>query len=226
MKESTSSDYPTGCSSGPTELIPLYIRPKGEGYAIGTFEDDIPSPISGQTGGLAFSIARGLRGSVITAGLVVLGLCLRFGGEQFMLTSGDDFPIHVTKYAGAALYVCGWLIAAICLSFKYIMFKHCIFSMILVSVIWAIFEYNGNAILYQPKLPLISCSMFLSLLLALTLEYRFKDVLTTFIASSLIIVSEYFVLPFQRDNNINDGIGLPLLLLGWFVLFHAFDHPS
>ena len=43
------------------------------------------------------------------------------------------------------------------------------------------------------------------------------------IASTLIIFTEYFVLPFQRNNNISDGIGLPLLILGWFILFYVFD---
>lgn len=156
--------------------------------------------------------------SVIASGFIILGLCLRFGGEQF-----GGAPL--VKYLGVTLYLCGWFITAACLSFKYNLTreysKHCIFSMILVSAMWVIFEFKNDSTMIQPQLPLISCSVLLSLILALVLERNFKDVLMTVIASCLIILSEYVILPFQRDNNINDGLGLPCFLLGWLILFRG-----
>jgi membrane-bound ClpP family serine protease len=56
-----------------------------------------------------------------------------------------------------------------------------------------------------------------------TLKYEIKDIILILVASILIIFSEYFVLPFQRNNGVFDGIGLPLLILGWFILFYVFN---
>jgi hypothetical protein len=168
--------------------------------------------------------------------LVILGMCLRFGGEQFLNNKPlvPTWTKHVTKYTGVMLYIGGWFVAATSLSFKYSilhknkknLFKHCIFSMILVSIIWFVFEFNGNSDIVQPNLPLVSCSMLISLLLVLALEHNSKDILKTVIASCLIVLSEYIVLPFQRNNDINDGLGLPLLFLGWIVLFRTFDRKT
>jgi hypothetical protein len=65
--------------------------------------------------------------------------------------------------------------------------------------------------------------MLLSLLLALVLERKFKDVLMVIVASCLVLFAEYVALPFERNNHISDGLGLPLLSLGWFILFCVMD---
>jgi hypothetical protein len=161
----------------------------------------------------------------LSAVFVTVGLCLRFGGEQ-VLNNKPLVPTwtkHLVKYTGVILYITGWFIAAMSLSRKKNALKHCIFSMVLVSIIWFVFEFNGNSEIVQPKMPLVSCSMLMSLLLVLILEHNFKDILKIVIASCLILFSEYIVLPYQRDNNINDGLGLPLLLLGWIILFRTFN---
>lgn len=171
----------------------------------------------------------------IAVGFIVLGLCLRFGGEKFLvdiyLKKYNDAPdkntVNLVKYGGVALYVGGWLITAICLAIKHKgnkLLKHSIFSIVIISVIWAVFEFKEESFITQPKLPLISCSMLLSSLVALiSLKYKLKDIMLIVLASILIIFAEYFVLPFQRNNNINDGLGIPLLILGWFILFNVFD---
>jgi hypothetical protein len=168
-------------------------------------------------------------------GLIVLGLCLRFGGEKFIVDlyskKYNDAPskmlLNTIKYCGVGLYVGGWLITAICISLKHQgnkLLKHSIFSAIIISVVWAVFEFKEESFITQPKLPLLSCSILLSSLVALvTLKYEIKDIILILVASILIIFSEYFVLPFQRTNGVFDGIGLPLLILGWFILFYVFN---
>ncbi|CCV02294.1 hypothetical protein IIV30_099R [Invertebrate iridescent virus 30] len=174
----------------------------------------------------------------ISIGLIVSGLCLRFGGEKFIvdlyLKKYNDSPskreCNLIKYGGIALYIGGWIIAAICLSMKHTgnkILKHSIFSAIIISLVWVIFEVKEENFIFQPKVPLLSCSVLLSSLIALTsLRYNIKDIILIVIGSILIIFSEYFILPFQRNNNIQDGIGLPILILGWFILFYAFDGDS
>lgn len=171
----------------------------------------------------------------IAVGLISLGLCFRFGGEKFLIDiytkkyndSPDKTLLNAVKYGGVALYIGGWLLAAVCLSIKHKgnrILKHSIFSAIVISVVWAVFEFKKENFVIQPKLPLLSCSILLSSLIALiSLKYKIKDIILIMIASTLIIFTEYFVLPFQRNNNISDGIGLPLLILGWFILFYVFD---
>jgi hypothetical protein len=168
-------------------------------------------------------------------GLIVIGLCLRFGGEQFFtdlyFKKYNDSPgqilLNTVKYGGVALYIGGWFIVAICLSIKHKgnkILKHTMFSMVIISVIWAVFEFKEESFVTRPKLPLLSCAVLLSSLVALiTLKYKLKDILLILIASILIVATEYFILPFQRNNGICDGIGLPLLILGWFILFYVFD---
>ena len=168
-------------------------------------------------------------------GFVVVGLCLRFGGEKFLVDwyfkKYNDSPnknlLAITKYGGVALYIGGWLIMSVCLALKHQgnrLLKHSIFGAIIVSVVWAVFEFKDESFITQPKLPLISISVLLSSLIALiTLKYKIKDIMLIIVASILIIFSEYFVLPFQRNNNVQDGLGLPLLILGWFVLFYVFN---
>jgi hypothetical protein len=174
----------------------------------------------------------------LAVGLVVSGLCLRFGGEKFLVDlnfkkyndAPDKILLNTVKYSGVALYIFGWLIASICLSMKHPgnkFLKHSIFSVLIISVVWAVFEFKEENFVSQPKLPLISCSVLLSSLVALiSLKYKIKDIILIVLASVLIIFTEYFILPFQRNNNINDGIGLPLLILGWFILFYVFDGES
>lgn len=174
----------------------------------------------------------------ISIGLIVSGLCLRFGGEKFMvdlyLKKYNDAPskkeCDLIKYGGIALYIGGWIIAAICLSMKHTgnkILKHSIFSAIIISIVWVVFEFKEQNFILQPKIPLISCSILLSCLIALTtLKYNINDIILIAIGSILIIFAEYFILPFQRNNNIQDGIGLPILILGWFILFYAFDGDS
>jgi len=171
----------------------------------------------------------------IAVGLVVLGLCVRFGGEQFLIDKYfkqyNDFPgknlLNSIKYSGVAMYVCGWLLLAICLSLKHKgnnILKYSIFSTILISIVWVIFEFKEEKFVIQPKLPLISCSILLTSLMALTsLKYKLKDICLIVVASILIILSEYFILPYQRENNIKDGLGLPILILGWIIFFFVFD---
>ena len=171
----------------------------------------------------------------IAVGLVIVGLCLRFGGEKFMVDwyfkKYNDAPpktiLSTIKYSGVSMYIGGWLIMAICLSMKHKgnrLLKHSIFSVLIISIVWAVFEFKEENFVTQPKLPLVSCSVLLSSLVALiTLKYDIKDILLIVVASVLIIFAEYFVLPFQRTNNVHDGLGLPLLILGWFILFYVFD---
>jgi hypothetical protein len=171
----------------------------------------------------------------IGVGLIVVGLCLRFGGEKFLLDlyfkKYNDAPnqtlLNIVKYGGVALYIGGWLIGAICISMRHkgnILLKNSIFSVVIISVIWTVFEFKEEKFITQPKLPLISCSVLLSSLVALiALKYKIKDIILILVASILIISVEYFILPFQRNNQICDGLGLPLLILGWFILFYVFD---
>lgn len=171
----------------------------------------------------------------IAVALISLGLCFRFGGEKFLIDiytkkyndSPDKNLLNAVKYGGVALYIGGWLIAATCFSIKHKgnrILKHSILSAIIISVVWTIFEFKKENFVTQPKLPLLSCSILLSSLIALIfLKYKIKDTILIVVAAALIIFAEYFVLPFQRNNNISDGIGLPLLILGWFILFHVFD---
>lgn len=168
-------------------------------------------------------------------GLIIIGLCLRFGGEKFLTDlyfrkyndAPDQTLLNVVKYGGVALYICGWLVVAICISMKHKgnrILKHSIFSIVIISVIWAVFEFKEERFITQPKLPLLSCSVLLSSLVALiTLKYKIKDIILILVASILIVSAEYFILPFQRNNQICDGMGLPLLILGWFILFYVFD---
>lgn len=168
-------------------------------------------------------------------GLIVIGLCLRFGGEKFLtdlyFKKYNDSPnqtlLNTIKYGGVALYIGGWLAIAMCLTIKHKgnrILKHSIFSVIIVSVIWAVFEFKEENFVIQPKLPLLSCSVLLSSLMALiSLKYKLKDIILILVASVLIVFAEYFVLPFQRNNGIQDGLGLPLLILGWFILFYVFN---
>jgi len=168
-------------------------------------------------------------------GFIIFGLCLRFGGEKYLneiyIKKYNDSPNHTLKntikYGGVAIYVCGWLIIALCLSFKHKgnnILKNSIFSAIIISMIWVVFEFKEENFVLQPKLPLISCSVLLSSLMALiSLKYKITNILLIMVASILIIFAEYFILPFERNNNINDGLGVSLLILGWFILFHAFN---
>jgi L-lactate permease len=43
------------------------------------------------------------------------------------------------------------------------------------------------------------------------------------VAVLLVIFTEYFVLPFERRNNIVDGVGMPVMMLGWIILYRVFD---
>lgn len=168
-------------------------------------------------------------------GLIILGLCFRFGGEKYLVDlyfkKFNDLPgkvlLNTVKYGGVALYIGGWLIIAVCLAMKHKgnnILKYSILSAVVVSVAWAVFEFKEEKFITQPKLPLISCSILLSSLMALiSLKYKLKDMFLIVVAASLIIFAEYFMLPFQRSNNIHDGLGLPALILGWLILFHVFD---
>lgn len=174
----------------------------------------------------------------IAISLIVLGLCLRFEGENFLtdlyLKKYNDMPsktvYNLVKYTGVTLYIGGWLLTSICLSIKHKgnkFLKNSIFSAIIISIVWSVFEYKEKTFVIQPKLPLISCSVLLSSLIALiSLKYKLKDVFLIIVASILIVFAEYFVLPFQRCNNIRDGIGLPLLILGWFIIFYVFNEED
>jgi hypothetical protein len=174
----------------------------------------------------------------VAVGLIIFGLCLRFGGEKFLIDlyfkKYNDSPnsnlLNLVKYGGVSLYIGGWLILAICLSLKHKgnkLLKHSIFSVIIISVVWTVFEFKEESFVTQPKLPLISISVLLSSLVALiSLKYEIKDILLIIFASVLIIFAEYFVLPFQRNNGIHDGLGLPFLILGWFILYYVFDGDS
>jgi hypothetical protein len=174
----------------------------------------------------------------VAVGLVVFGLCFRFGGEKYIIdyyrNKYNDSPtktvLNACKYFGVALYVFGWLIVSVCLSLKHKgnrILKNSILSVALVSVLWAVFEFKEEGFVFQPKLPLISCSVLLSALVALiSLKYSLKDIVLIVVASFLIVFSEYAVLPFQRENNIVDGLGIPLLILGWFILFYVFNGDS
>lgn len=166
---------------------------------------------------------------------IILGLCLRFGGEKFMidtyLKKYNDSPskniLNTIRYTGVGLYIGGWIIAAICLSMKHTgnkILKHSIFSAIIISVVWAVFEFKEESFITQPKLPLLSCGVLLSSLVALiSLRKSIKDILLIVVASILIIFAEYFMLPFQRNNGVCDGIGLPTFILGWIILYYVFD---
>lgn len=168
-------------------------------------------------------------------GLIILGLCFRFGGEKYLVDlyfkKFNDLPgkvlLNTVKYGGVALYIGGWLIIAVCLAMKHKgnnILKYSILSAVVVSVAWAVFEFKEEKFITQPKLPLISCSILLSSLMALiSLKYKLKDMFLIVVAASLIIFAEYFMLPFQRSNNIHDGLGLPALILGWLILFNVFD---
>jgi membrane-bound ClpP family serine protease len=174
----------------------------------------------------------------VAVGLIIFGLCLRFGGEKFLIDQHfkkyNDAPnsnlLNLVKYGGVGLYIGGWLTLAVCLSLKHKgnkLLKHSIFSAILISVVWTVFEFKEEKFVTQTKLPLISISVLLSSLVALiSLKYEIKDILLIIVASVLIIFAEYFVLPFQRNNGIHDGLGLPLLILGWFLLYYVFDGDS
>lgn len=171
----------------------------------------------------------------IAVGLVIFGLCFRFGGEQFLTDfynkKYNDSPgqtlLRSVKYSGVAMYVGGWLLLAICISLKHKgnkILKHSILSAVLISAVWAVFEVKDEHFVLQPILPLISCSVLLSSLVALiSLKYDLKSMFLIVVAATLIISAEYFVLPFQRTNNISDGLGLPMLILGWIILFFVFD---
>jgi len=171
----------------------------------------------------------------IAVGLVIIGLCFRFGGEQFLVNfyhkKYNDSPgqtlLASIKYSGVAMYVGGWLILATCISLKHKgnkILKHSILSAALISAIWAVFEFKDEHFITQPILPLVSCSVLLSSLVALiTLKYDLKSISLIVVAAVLIVFAEYFVLPFQRTNNVCDGLGLPMLMLGWIILFFVFD---
>lgn len=171
-------------------------------------------------------------------GLVVTGLCFRFGGEKFLTDyhvqkyndSPSPFLKNFCKYSGVALYIGGWLILSICLYLKSNgnkILKNSIFSILLISIFWSIFEFKEENFMLHPKLPLISCSVLLSTMVTLiSLKYKIKDIFLIVMASLIIVISEWVILPFQRHNNISDGLGIPLMIFGWFLLFYVFNEPK
>ena len=117
------------------------------------------------------------------------------------------------------------------------MLKHSIFSVMFLSVMWSVFEFDANPVnsaephanstswawAMHPELPMISCTTLFYLLMALVVLKCVKGILITLGAAILIVFAEYVALPFQRTNNICDGLGLPLLILGLFLLFRVFE---
>lgn len=174
----------------------------------------------------------------LAVGFIVIGLCCRFGVEKFItdfyFKKYNDSPpktmLTITKYTGVTFYICGWLIASICLALKQKnsnSLKYFVLTTLAVSAVWSVFEIREEKFLLHPKLPLISCSVLLTVMVSLiSLRYKLKDVFMIVIASNLIILSEFFILPYQRKNNVSDGIGLPVLILGWILLFNSFKQPS
>lgn len=172
---------------------------------------------------------------MIAIGLVVLGLSLRFGGEKFLVDmyfkkyndSPDKTTLNIVKYSGVVIYIVGWLIIVICLYMKHKDHKFLIqflLSSVIINVVWTILEFREINFLLRPKLPLISVSVLLSSLTSLIiLKSDLKDIILIIIASFLIVFTEYFILPLQRQYDIQDGVGLPLLILGWFILFYVFE---
>lgn len=167
--------------------------------------------------------------------LITLGLCMRFNGEKILVDLytkkynkiPSESTLKLCSYIGPALYIGGWLVGALCLSWQHKgnkILRNSVFSAILISVVWAVLEYREDSFVSNPKLPLISCSVLLSALIALvSLKYRTRDICSIVVAAILIVFAEYFVLPFQRTHNIHDGVGLPILVFGWFLLFKVFD---
>jgi uncharacterized membrane protein YhdT len=180
-------------------------------------------------------------GSILSISLIVLGLSIRFGGEKFLVDiyfkKYNNFPdtvrLNIVKYSGTVIYIAGWLIMAICLSLNlsrknkgYRFLTQFLLSSIVISVVWVVMEYKEVNFVLQPKLPLISISVLLSSLsslIVLKTSASFKDIILIVTASFFIIFSEYFILPLQRQYDIQDGIGLPVLILGWFILFSVFN---
>ncbi|AHL67505.1 hypothetical protein DH26_gp001 [Chloriridovirus anopheles1] len=162
----------------------------------------------------------------IAVGLVVTGLCLRFGGEQFLmdyyLKNYNQEPpkngINLLKYVGIGLYVCGWLAGAICLSRRNkndVVLRNSIFSGILISLIWVVFEFRDSPFEYQPKLPLVACSVLLSSLIALiSLKKNLKDILLIVLASVSIVVSEFFILLSNEKTGYTTALERPSLSEG------------
>jgi uncharacterized membrane protein YhdT len=161
-------------------------------------------------------------------------MSVRFGGEKFAIDlyykKFNDFPetstLNIIKYSGAALYVLGWLLIAYCISMKHKSNKFLLqflLSAIGISVIWVVMEYKEINFSFN-QLPLVSVTVLLTALASLiTLKIGIKDISMLMVSSILITFSEYFMLPFQRQHGIQDGIGLPTLILGWFILYSVFN---
>ncbi|ABF82052.1 hypothetical protein MIV022L [Invertebrate iridescent virus 3] len=171
-------------------------------------------------------------------GAIIGGLSLRFNGAKFLSDwyinkYNDSVPawsLQTCHWAGIALYCVGWVTLASVIYLKHrdnSILKGSILSCIVISAVWSILEYNQDMFVSNPKLPLISCAMLVSSLAALVaLKYHIKDIFTILGAAIIIILAEYVVLPYQRQYNIVDGIGLPLLLLGFFILYQVFSVPN
>lgn len=177
--------------------------------------------------------------STLGVGFVILGLCIRFGGEQFLTdyyrkNYNEEPPksgCSGVKYVGVGFYVVGWLIGAMCLfkrsGSKNAILRNSVFSGILVSLLWAVFEFKDVEFEYRPKMPLIACSVLLSSMVSLiVLKKDLSDIMLIIVASILIVAAEYFILPWQREFSIHDGIGTPMIILGWFILFYVFSETE
>jgi hypothetical protein len=88
-------------------------------------------------------------------------------------------------------------------------------------------KISDEHVVESPRNPLIACSVLLSLVVSLIFLHRSvadtrKSLLTVF-ASILIVFAEYVLLPLQRQFSISDGLGAPLIILGWVILFKVFN---
>ena len=168
---------------------------------------------------------------IIALGCIIVGMNLRLKSIHSESIHSESIHSESVKYFSVGLYYLGLLISTISLcniTKGNKILKHSIISSTMITIIWVIFELKNEQFIYQPKLPLISCSILLSVLISLvSLKYKITHVILIIGASILIIFSEYFIIPchFQFQYmpfQCNNGLGLPLYILGWFLLYHTF----
>jgi hypothetical protein len=147
----------------------------------------------------------------IGVGFIILGLYLRFETSF--------------KYTAVVTYSIGWILISIILFIKnksHQILKHSIISCIMISLFWILIDLRQQTTESKnSNLPLISFSVLFLYLAYILILKSFNNVISIITASFFLIISEYVILPIQRQHNIKDGIGLPLFFLGIFILFNV-----
>jgi hypothetical protein len=149
----------------------------------------------------------------IAAGLVIFGVVTKNSFEQL------GFPNHpIGKPIGMGMFILGWIYTAYILSINKP--NKLMFILPSMGIVIAVMMMKTYMVKKQPPpmiLPLIFAISWIILGLNVGNHLSGNQKYIGLFASLLVLISMMKMLPFQRENNIVDGPGMPVFVIAWVI---------